>query len=272
MGKRFIILIDFSKYSSNLIKYACDWNKEVNAEILLLHQTQVVKPALTDASGIQMIYQNANYEVIKKMRALIKELVPHTFKVSYKVSEGHLQTTITNLLAEPFENLIFVGLKGAGLLEKIFLGSVAIQVIDNTKNIIVAMPREISDFSHKKIFVAVTEKYHFNILELNNFLKFINKENTTITFFYLAKSNEKNIGIKKQLRQLSEMFSGRFNTDFAIYEGRSPFDDIKKVINNNIDEILVVQKGSRLLTDHFFRKFLINTLIYEGQTPLIVLP
>jgi len=27
MKKRFIILIDFSEYSRNLIKYACDWSK-----------------------------------------------------------------------------------------------------------------------------------------------------------------------------------------------------------------------------------------------------
>ena len=44
------------------------------------------------------------------------------------------------------------------------------------------------------------------------------------------------------------------------------------VINNKIDEMLIVQKGSRLLTDQLFRRFLINELVYEGQTPLIVLP
>ncbi|MNE57231.1 hypothetical protein D3C80_1521830 [compost metagenome] len=68
------------------------------------------------------------------------------------------------------------------------------------------------------------------------------------------------------------MFSDRFNTDFAIYEGNNPFDDIKKIINNKNDEMLIVQKGSRHLTDQLFRKFLINELVYEGQTPLIVLP
>jgi hypothetical protein len=58
----------------------------------------------------------------------------------------------------------------------------------------------------------------------------------------------------------------------VIYEGNNPFNDIKKVINNNNGQMLIVQKGSRLLTDHFFRKFLINELVYEGQTPLVVLP
>ncbi|MBU2492349.1 MAG: universal stress protein [Bacteroidetes bacterium] len=272
MTKRFIILIDFSEYSSNLIKYACDWSKQVNAEILLLHKTIVLAPALTDNESRQQIAQHANDEALQKLKSLAKELIPNIFNVSYSVSDSHLQLILPKFLAEPFENLIFVGLKGTGLIKKILLGSVAIQIIDSTNNIVVAMPKEINTFSHEKIFVAVTEKHPFNILKLNNFLKFIDNKNTNITFFYLAKPNEKIIGIEKQLRELSKIFADRFKTDFAIYEGHNSFDDIKKVINNKIDEMLIVQKGSRLLTDQIFRKFLINELIYDGQTPLIVLP
>lgn len=272
MTKRFIVLIDFSEYSSNLIKYACDWNKQVNAEILLLHQTIALTTSVIDDEVKQQVAERADYEALQKLKSLSKELIPNAFKVSYSVSENNMQLMLSELLAEPFEHLIFVGLKGTGLLKKIFLGSVALQVINNTNNTVIAMPKEIDTFSHKKIFVAVTEKHPFNILELNNFLKFIDKQNTNITFFYLAKPDEKTVGIETQLRELSEMFSHRFNVNYAIYQGHSPFDDIKKVINNKIDEMLIVQKGSRLLTDQFFRKFLINTLIYEGQTPLVVLP
>ncbi len=272
MRKRFIVLIDFSEYSSNLIKYACDWAKQVNAEILLVHQTMVMTPALTESEGKQQIAQHANNEALQKLELLAKELIFNTVKLSYNVSEIHLQITLPQLLAEPFENLIFVGLKGTGILKKIFLGSVALQVINNSNNTVVAMPKEIDTFSHREIFVAVNKKGPYDILKLNNFLKFIENENTNITFFYLAKPHEKTSGIEKQLQELSDLFSHSYSTRFAIYEGNSPFDDISMVINNKIDEMLIVQKSSRLLTDRFFRKFLINTLVSEGQTPLIVLP
>lgn len=272
MTKRFIILIDFSEYSENLIKYACDWSKQVNTEILLLHNTIVLASALTDNESRNQISQRTNEEALQKLKLLAKKFIPNSFKVAYRVSEIHLQLSLNKLLAEPFENLIFVGLKGTGLLKKIFLGSVALQVIENTKNTVVAMPKEIDTFSHKKIFIAFAKKHPFNVLELNNFLKFIDKQNASLTFFYLAKPDEKTVGIKKQFQELSEFFADIYNTDFAIYEGHNPFDDIKKVINNKIDEMLIVQKGSRLLTDQLFRKFLINELIYEGQTPLVVLP
>lgn len=272
MKKRFIILIDFSEYSGNLIRYACDWGKQANAELLLVHQTIVLVPALTDNDSRQQIAQHTNDEALHELKNLAKELIPSTVKVSFSVSESLLQITLPELLEEPFDNLIFVGIKGTGLLKKIFLGSVALEVIDSTKNIIVAMPKEITTYSHKNIFVAVTEKHPLNLLELNKFLNFIDSENTSITFFYLAKPNEKTKNIEKYLTDLTIFFADRFNANFAVYEGSNTFTDIKEIINNKIDEILIVQKGSRLLTDQLFRKFLINELVYEGQTPLIVLP
>ena len=272
MARRFILLIDFSEHSVSLAKYAFDWSKKANAELLLVHQTLVYTPALTDNETRQEISRNANNEGLQKLKAFVNTHMPKAMKVSYSVSERPLQFTLSGLLAEDYEDLTFVGLKGTGFLKKIFLGSVALEVIDNVKNIIIAMPREIETFSQKKIFVAVTEKYPLNIPELNNFLNFIDRKSTSITFFYLAKPYEKTKGIEKQLKDLSNLFSDRFYTQTAVYEGNHPFEDIKKVISNKVDEMLIVQKGSRLLTDQLFRRFLINELVYEGQTPLIVLP
>ena len=272
MKKRFIILIDFSEYSGNLIKYAFGWSKLVGAELLLVHQTIVLAPALTDNNSRQEIIQIANHRELKKLKLLARDLIPQTVKISFSVSEINLQLSLNKFLAEPFDNLIFTGLKGSGIFKKIFIGSVALQVIDNIKNIVVALPKEIAIFSQEKIFVAVTIIHPLNILELHKFLNFINKDNTSITFFYLAKPNEKTVNIEKLLRDLTSLFAGTFKINFAIYEGKDPFQDIRKVINNKEEEILIVQKGSRLWTDQIFRKFLINELVFEGQTPLVVLP
>ena len=238
----------------------------------MVHQTTIVAPALLDAESREKIAQNTNEDALLQLKTLAEQLIPPTTNVAFSVSQSPLQATLNTLLEEPFDNLIFTGIKGTGLLKKIFLGSMTLDVIENVKNIIVAMPKKNSIFSHEKLFVAVTETHPLNIIELNRFLNFMNKENTSITFFYLAKPNEKTQGIEKQLNDLSKLFSDKFKTSISVYEGNNPFEDIKKVINNKEEEMLIVQKGSRLLTDHLFRRFLINDLVYEGQTPLIVLP
>jgi hypothetical protein len=272
MNKRFIILIDFSKYSGNLLQYALEWSQEVDAHLHLVHQTTVFAPALSGIEYRESLTRLTNEEAFRKLKNLADTILPPIAKVSYSVSDTPLRFTLQNLLSEPYENLIFAGLKGTGLLRKIFMGSEVIQLIDKVNNTLVAIPKDISRFNHEKIFVAVNEKYPLNIDELTNFLKFVDKGTSNITFFHLAKPDEKAIEIEKQLQDLSELFADRFNTDFAIYRGNNAFADIQKVINNKVDEILIIQKGSRLLTDQFFRRFLINELVWEGETPLIVLP
>jgi hypothetical protein len=157
-------------------------------------------------------------------------------------------------------------------LKKIFIGSIAVQVIKNLANTTIAIPKDVLKFSPKKIFVAVNDKYPTNILALNNFLDFIGEGIENITFFYMAKAVENNAVVQKQLKNLSIIYSEKFNTTFTVYEENSFFGIIKTLINSKIEELLVVQKGSRFLTDQIFRKFMINELIYDGQTPLVVLP
>ena len=172
MRKRFILLIDFSEYSNNLIKYATDWSEAANSKVLLLHQTIVLSPALADSETKQKIAEPINNVALDKLKKLARTLIPNTVKVSYSVSEQPLHITLSKLLAEPFDNLVFVGMKGTGILKKIFLGSTALQIIRNTKNIVVAMPNEIDRYSHEKIFIAVNEKKPLNLDALNNFLQF----------------------------------------------------------------------------------------------------
>ncbi len=272
MNKRFIVLIDFSEYSSNLIQYASEWSQEANAKILLHHQTHPFLPAFAEKEARDYIVREENDKALEKLKTLANTLIPDTIEVAYYVSEIDFHQTLPELLAEPFENLIFIGLKGTGILKKLFLGSVALRIIGNIENTVVAMPKGIDSFSHEKIFVAVGEKKLLNLQQLDNFLKFIDHENTSITFFHLAKPNEDTTLIKDQLQRLSQTYADRFTTNFAVYEANNRLDGIKGVINNKIDEILIVQKGSRILTDQLFSRFLINELVYEGETPLIILP
>lgn len=272
MKKRFIVLVDFSESSEALINYASDWARQINAELLLVHQSSALTPGITEYEIRQQLAHQSNQEALQRLKALAKELVPPSIPVSFSASEKHLLTTIPQFLAEPFDHLVFAGIKGTGLLKRIFLGSTVLQVIDNIENLVVAMPGGIDKFSPQRIFVAVTKKYPLNLLEFKKFLNFMDVKNTSITFFHLTKPHKVANNIERHLQELARTFADRYKTDFAIYEGDHPFDDIKKVINNNVNEILVIQKGSRLLTDQLFRRFLINELVYEGQTPLVVLP
>lgn len=272
MQKRFIILLDFSEHAQNLLTYAYQWSRTVFAKVVLVHESTMVIPGISDYETRVALAKEANREALVYLKDMAQKTLPADAEVDFEVSERPIRQTLDQLLGEEFEHLIFVGVKGTGLLKKIFIGSMAVQLIDHTNNLVVAIPQEVSRYSHEKIFIAVSMRHRLNVLELNNFLRFIDERDTTLTFFYLAKPGEDTTEEEKKLRDLAKLFGEKFRATYEIYQGKGALSDIKQVINDKIDEILVVQRGSRLLTDHLFRRFLINELVYEGQTPLVVLP
>src|SRR5690606_14146771 len=117
------------------------------------------------------------------------------------VSDKHLLNTLPQFLTESFEHLIFAGITGSGLLKGMFLGSMALKVIDNIENTVVAIPKGIDKFSPQRIFVGVTKKYPLNLLELNKLLNFIAAHDTRITFFHLTKPGNRAKNIEKYLQE-----------------------------------------------------------------------
>lgn len=186
-------------------------------------------------------------EAMKQLKALASSLVLDTLKISYSVSEHSLQYTLNDLLEAPYKQLIFTGLKGTAFLKKRFVGSLGLDVINSMNSSFVAIPKEITVFSHEKIFVAVSPKHSLNEPELNHLLNFMEHRDTRLTFFYLSKPNENTLEIQKELLELTNRFADRFTTETKIFKGNNAFEDIKKVINNKEEELLVIQKGSRLI-------------------------
>ena len=62
-----------------------------------------------------------------------------------------------------------------------------------------------------------------------------------------------------------------FNPVLQIYKAKNAFGLLKDRVKHTADSFLVLQQGSRSLRDYLFRKFMINELVYNTQTPLIVL-
>lgn len=272
MRKRFILLIDFSETSKNLIEYGCDWASHINAEVLLLHQTPIQVPAFSDDKERNNIIAKANENAENHLRKIANGIIPPMIPVSYMASEKDLQHTLGELLEQSFENLILAGLKKYGFLKKFFLRNTIIHTIENTENILVAIPSTLSDYKQRNIYVGISDKYQLNLFEFNRFLNFIDNKNTRIIFFNLSRPGEDTSEVEKMLKEHAEMFSKKYKTFYEIYVGNDLSKNIQKMMNGKSNELLVVQKGERLFSDYLFRKFLINGLVYEAETPMIVLP
>jgi nucleotide-binding universal stress UspA family protein len=272
MEKRFIVLIDFSEYSADLLRYAYDWSRKVGARLLLAHQTAVMSPAMADAATRVALAQVTNAEAMERLEHFARGILPGEVRVDYMASEQPIDKVFKKLREDPSDFLVLMGVKGTGRLKQIFLGSFVIDVIDQANSIVVAMPRNVTRFASEKIYVALHSEYRLNTKALDTLLQFTKGQVRELTFFSMAETKIDLPDVEEFLAQLVQKYKDRVEADYKLYHGESVYDSIRTIINNQTTELLVIQRGSASLTHQPFRKFIINELVYEGKTPLVVLP
>lgn len=273
MKRRFIVLVDFSEYSEAAVRFAYTLSRLSDAGLLLVNNTIVMSPAFTDEFSKKSMAQSANDKAVDSLRDLAWKLLPTgTEDVEFLASQMHITLLLQSLVGEPYENIVFAGVKGTGFLKQLFIGSTILQVIEHVDCTISVVPKGISSFSHNRIFIAVTEKYPLNTNALALLLNVVKPVVKKIIFFHVRKTEEQSEGMEKLLENLAGQFRQDFDTQYEIYERADFFETIKKVIKDTTSDMLVLQKGSRLFKDMLFRKFFINDLVYEGQIPMIILP
>jgi hypothetical protein len=272
MKTRFIVLIDFSSYSKFELQLAKFWADSMAAELLLLHQPVVFAPALTDDATRGEI---SKYEIEKassKLKLFASQHLPDTRRISYHVSDENLIFSLQRLLSEHYFNIVFAGLKGTGFLKRIFMGSTVIKVIDETNNVLVAVPRHSFNMSPDTLYVSVYYKYKLNTAAFDKVLHLFGDKIKHIRFLSVVAKKDSVGQTISYLEALQEQYRGERDVYIETFKGEDAFYTLKQYMNDHSDGMLVVQKGSRSFTNQVFRRFLINELVYDASIPLIVLP
>ena len=272
MKSRFIVLIDFSPNSEQLLRFAHDWSKRVGAELLAFHNTIALSPLMTPYETKTTLIDRANYEARERLVKFTENVLPPATSIQHLVSEENMVAVLRELLKKPFSHLVFLGIKGTGLLKKIFIGSQAVNVINGIDNLIVAMPQHAPCFAPDAIHVAVQKTYPLNLVELNEIIRLNGEGGSKIIFFSVVTSEDDREATERYLKALTQLYSDKKETAYELYLGDNAWRDLKKIIKQKQKEFIVVQRGSRMFLDQITRKFLINDLVYEGHTPLIIMP
>lgn len=272
MDKRFIVLIDFSEYSPDLLRFAHDWCTKTGGSLVLVHQTVVMAPAMADTATRVALAQVTNSDAITKLERFAREILPGEAKVTFMASEQPVDKIVEKIRVDSSDFLVLMGVKGTGRLKQIFLGSFVIDVIDQADAIVVAMPRNVTRFVSEKIYVAIHVEHQLNTKALDTLLKFTEGRVRELTFFSMAENKIDMPDVEEYLSRLVQQYSDRVKADYQLYHGEKVYDSVRKIINNQTTELLVIQRGSAPLTHQPFSKFIINELVYEGETPLVVLP
>lgn len=130
--KRILVPIDFSDYSKSALKYAVNFIKQFNAELILVY---VVEPVIypPDFSMGQIAIPSVDLEMdkraIEELNKLAKEEIPSEIKVRTIVKTGKPFIEIIETASEENIDLIIIATHGHTGVEHILFGSTAEKVV-----------------------------------------------------------------------------------------------------------------------------------------------
>lgn len=266
------VLIDFSPNSENLLKYVADFNKSANFPVELIHRNSIHIPGTAESSSRDEILNSSNAEVKNRIQIKASQYF-NKDNTQVRVSKEPLVNILNSSLAENPKQLTFFGLKGISLFKKLFVGSVAVKLVEKYNGILVGIPKNLDQFKVSHLYVGVSSKYSINTIEFNRLLDFYQRFITRVTFFTMVKNNDEDKNsLENTLSELANIFSSRVKSDYEIFETNAISRDVHYLIGDPDNSLLVLQRGSRLLNDQFFRNMFINELIYQSKLSLAILP
>ena len=264
---RIIVLVDFSKNTENLIDFAFDLAQLNNAKVIFVHKVAGIVPALADDASRNEILKVE----IEEARLNLRDLAHGRIKdAAFMVSQKPLLTMLTDLSHDNYFDWVLAGSKGTGKLKRLLIGTTTLSIIDDSGHLTLAVPVQKKLAIPRTLQVGVTAKYSINKDQLNKVLISLKDHIKQLEFFTVIKEDEDENESRNYLLDLQKEYQV-YDPQIELYKGNKALEILKDRMKNTEDSFLVLQQGSRSLTDKLFRSFMINELVYEAQTPLIVL-
>jgi|GEM_PF-3062524 nucleotide-binding universal stress UspA family protein len=272
MDARIIILADIERDCDALFGFASKLAEHSSVAMVVLHQHIPVIPSMVSSSERTKLIKSSAAAARRKLEKLIK-------KFNFPANQLKISVTRNDLvdeIAEKYnpEDILLLSLnEKTGLFKKLFPVRTAIPVINQLNNSVICIPEGNTSVSLARCRVGVQKSNPIDVHELKRLLKLIHPEKGELRFFSVMNENEPQDEATAYLKELADYFDNdaQVRAGFDIVEGSDVFESIKNLMPENQGEFLILQKGSRLLTDKIFRKFLTSEIVNHAKIPLIVI-
>jgi nucleotide-binding universal stress UspA family protein len=158
--KKVLVPIDFSDYSKNSLKYAANFVKCFNAELILVY---VVEPTIypPDFSMGQIAIPAVDADIdnrsVEELERLAKTEIPPDIKCKTLVKTGKPFIEIIETASEEDADLIIIATHGHTGVEHILFGSTAEKVVRKAPCPVLTLRDPIKGFEYKKVYKKAEE-------------------------------------------------------------------------------------------------------------------
>ncbi|MBX2925816.1 MAG: universal stress protein [Chitinophagaceae bacterium] len=268
-----IVPTDFSPVAVNAMNYAVDLAKVINASVTLLHTYEI--PVSYTGTDVPLPVINIedleemNQEKLSQAKESIERITGSELQIRTELRLGDFVTELEDLAKglKPFA--IVMGTKGAGFVERLFIGSSTLSALRHlTWPIIVVPPGCVFKGIQKMCFAcdfkAVGESIPAEVIK--QWVAAFNAELNVLNVDYNNKNfnkdtPEQSVVLHKILKEANPKYF--FIDNENVEAGISEFAE-----KNNVDLIVVVPKKQRLL-EVLFQKSHTAELAIHSHIPIL---
>ena len=136
--KNILFPTDFSNNANSAFIYALQLAKKMEVELLVLHAYKLPEIKTNLPKTIREVYDSIEIEEFENfkdhiplLRKIAEENQLSDVSIKSILEEGDTVSTILNVAKKQESGMIVLGTKGASGLKKVFIGSVAGEVLEN---------------------------------------------------------------------------------------------------------------------------------------------
>ncbi len=269
--KTILVPTDFSKAANNAAEYAIHLAKDMNASVLLLHVYHLPLSASGEIPVMTIAPKELQEENMAELKRHVAQLKVKTgVEVNYKAKMGMAVDEI--LEEEKNAKFIVMGMRGAGKLSELLIGSITTATLSKATTPVLVIPEDAVYQSLEKIVFACDYDPETDTRTLDA-LKALTKTFNSKIFVVNVKKKSDTLPeaeilvgekIEKKLHGIEHVFYFPENKDLV--EGINEF-----VENKNADMVAVIPHRYNAI-ERLFHKSISKKMAFHTRVPLLVLP
>ncbi|RYM34030.1 universal stress protein [Brumimicrobium glaciale] len=276
--KNILLPTDFSENSWNAISYASQLVKNENCTFYLLNTYKLVvygtEYAVPNPSRIELTetIKNASKNGLEKIsQRFEKELSNPKHKIKSVSSFGTLTGAMEDLDKEHGMDLIVMGTKGATGAMKVLFGSNTVDVLNNSKCPVLAIPDEFKFEVPREILFPSDYSIAFDEKHVKPILEIAKEYQSTIHSLHVY--NERRLS-EEQLdnRNLLEEILEDIAFEIHNVEDQKIPEAVEKFQSENNIDLLVMINNKHTFFENLFFKNKINEIGFQLAIPFLVIP
>lgn len=281
--KKILWVTDFSDEAQDAFQYAKAFADAFKAEILALHVVPDFSPTLYDTASVIRGELEKRVDFIKKKAEERLEKTKKSKKTSFKtiVKAGNASKIIIKTSEEENVDLIVMGRKGISAIEKIFIGSVANQILRNSSVPILLTQKKSGKSRFNKILVP-TDFSAREEIERDYAWKIAKGFNSEITLLHVLELHD----YEFSPQELDSMFDSLLNKlkkrKKREKEDINVSEEVVRAINASIGvvdytetykhDLIVISTCVHSRVERFFLGSTTEKVISHSQVPIFAIP